>query len=740
MTAQFTSGTIVPASGGAKPMSARFGASESPSEEVAVKRNQWGQYVIPRIDRNHPCVDSETGKVLESYRPEMIEDGYVRTTTLVKTITDTYALGAWGSRMAIKGLSIRPDLVALTASTSLSKTQELDEIVKQAKDAAAVRASANLGTALHSFSEIVDRGETPYIPAPFDQDIAAYVAELERLGIRVDPQYMERQIVNLAVGAGGTFDRIVWWNGRYVIGDLKTGKTLKYGELEIALQLWVYATAAGIWGGHVELGGDGMFHPMPEIDTTTALVFHLPVGQGRCDVHKVDLRPAERAARLCLEVRDWRKTKGLFTLLTEDAEVSEPDTDYGCANGQNEGLPFAAEDAEVAEIVPPVAQIERVSALGKAVDAAMRVSANLGKALHIDTETGEIVDEPVSPVETIDEHGQEVLVFGDETPEQEARRATSDADVDFDLAPLADRSKGERGCSVCGRRGHKRGSAKCLGADDPALLAKVTGPAEQTAAEVRFGIEDKITAPASSSPAEVKWCVHLASDGREWTMPPVGAPEGSPWVCTLCGKPSRAGMLNGTGQPLSVSVSGYRLKVPDPDAAVATAGLVDELSSADLDVLAEGRVEGARERRTLADCAIDDGDVAKARELRESTLAEMSARTGPDTVSDAEFKAEEVECRIMILAAELVAERAARAGEPVAEAPDDVQPDPFDGDGSAALGPAPKPPTWAQRLAAATTADELTAIGREAMAAGEWTAELKAAGKARYLKLSAKQG
>lgn len=249
--------------------------------------DRWGRYKIP-----HPV----TGKPA----------AWTRATTYAKSIADTFALTKWQMRMAVKGLASRADLYALAASTPVDDRDRLDKIAEDAKEAAAASAGANSGTALHAFTEQLDRGEQPKVPAPWDADVRAYQATLAGHGVGVGREYIECKTVIPALGVAGTFDRINTYRGGLIIGDLKTGKNLEYGWLEIAIQLALYSRGTHIWDPRTRT-----FRPMPAVDQNIALVYHLPAGQARCDIYEVDIAAGWEAAQLCGEVREWRKRKGL---------------------------------------------------------------------------------------------------------------------------------------------------------------------------------------------------------------------------------------------------------------------------------------------------------------------------------------------------------------------------------------------------------------------------------------------
>jgi hypothetical protein len=429
-----------------------FTSAKPPAEntrEKAAKRDGLGRYLIPKLP----------GLITEP-TPAKGDTSWTRATTFAKSISDTYTLSQWSQRMVAKGLASRADLVLGAAACPISDKGTLDSIVEQAKDAAATRASANLGTAMHAFTEAADRGEQPEVPAPYDRDLDAYLALIAEHDIQVLPDYIERSVVNGKFNIAGTFDRIVMWKGQPTVLDLKTGRDLQYGWNEIGIQLAIYANASAIWDWDA-----GQFLPMPsELRKDRALVIHLPVGKGEASLYEVQLEAAWAACQLCQDVRKWRSERKLAALVS-------------VAGGEPVATPQMKADAAKAQ--------ER------------RVAAGLEPSADRELESS--------------------VVSGLGSPEHASEQAAKGLDpFGQSLAPLA--KAGERGCSVCHRKGHRANSVKCLGKDDPAL--------EPAAG---FTIEESRANFAPSRPATV--CAHGA-----WTRNPVTGL----WECGTCGGPAAA--------------------------------------------------------------------------------------------------------------------------------------------------------------------------------------------------------
>jgi hypothetical protein len=305
--------------------------------EKETKRDRFGRYLIP-----HP----DTGK----------ETAWTRATTFAKSISDTYALSQWGLRMALLGATQRPDIVQRAHGKHVKADKSLlDELTAELKNAAGDKVAANLGTAMHSFTEMADRAwHSPggarsildQAPPDCREMVETYIRLLEETGLEPVPHLIEFTTVVKQYSVAGTSDNcykvtkplvlrigrgeVRLSPGEYVIGDKKTGKDLDYGWQEIAIQLATYAqglNTAGVWDRHEE-----EWHPKPLGDATVRLdagiVLHLPVdkeAEKQPAVYGVDLESGWNAAVLCERVRAWRKVRKLASpVMVSEAETFAP--------------------------------------------------------------------------------------------------------------------------------------------------------------------------------------------------------------------------------------------------------------------------------------------------------------------------------------------------------------------------------------------------------------------------------
>ena len=261
-------------------------------------KDRWGRYLVTTPD----------GK----------QRGYTRVTTVAKTCSEEGALKQWANRMVVTGLINRSDLLA-QASTKLDDKSALNKICEEAITAGGGSHRANLGTALHSITEQVDLGKKPQILPGLQPDIDAYTATLAKHGVHILPDYIESVVIHDGKEYAGTLDRIVEVDGKLYIADLKTGTNLSYSWREIAIQLAAYANAEHIYNYQTAVRTS-----LPNIEKDRGIVFHLPAGEGRCELHWIDLNAGLEGLDLAFTVRAWRKRNHLNEQFEEGKIIPMP--------------------------------------------------------------------------------------------------------------------------------------------------------------------------------------------------------------------------------------------------------------------------------------------------------------------------------------------------------------------------------------------------------------------------------
>lgn len=260
----------------------------TPAPEV--KRDRWGRPLI---------VPPGGGKAV----------AYTRCTTFVDCVEDKYNLQKWMQRQVAVGLVQRDDLRMAVAAHTDDK-RELDRVCEAAMDAAKSSSKATIGTALHSFTEQIDRGSEPTgVPAEYVADLAAYTAATRDL----KHLHIEQMTVQDKLLVAGTPDRVVRFGGKNYIADLKTG-SIEFGALKVAMQLSMYSRSRLY---DVETGERSMH----DADLERGIVIHLPAGSGQATLHWIDLVEGWNAVRVASDVRAKRQIK--FNDLTEPFNAPE---------------------------------------------------------------------------------------------------------------------------------------------------------------------------------------------------------------------------------------------------------------------------------------------------------------------------------------------------------------------------------------------------------------------------------
>jgi hypothetical protein len=252
---------------------------------------------------------------------------YTRATTWAATVDERSRLEKWQQRMVLRGVLDRKDIL-LAAAADRDDDKKLNRLCDQAIEAAKGSAAASIGTSLHSLTEQLDLGREPVVPHPWDLDLLAYAKTLADSGVTIIPEHIERVVVHHGLGVAGTFDRLVEWDGRTFVADLKTGGFLPWQT--IAIQLALYAHADELYEVTSDTCG-----PMPFVEQDQALVIHLPEGQACCTLYLVDIAAGWEMAQVCGTVRDWRKRKNLATPL-EQTVLRSPDVTPADAPGDPE--------------------------------------------------------------------------------------------------------------------------------------------------------------------------------------------------------------------------------------------------------------------------------------------------------------------------------------------------------------------------------------------------------------------
>lgn len=290
-----------------------------------------------------PASDIPESTVTVSGQPEPDRDrwsrylihgqAHTRATTFAKLGANTKAIEAWNERNVIRGMTLRPDLLMLANGLEVKRDRsDLNSIAAQAKDAAGSKVAANIGTAYHAFSEWIDAGliNLRDVPEQYQGRVHQYTDAITRAGLTTRPEWIERTTAVRAdqVGAplpvAGTLDRIFQLpDGSLVIGDLKTGSDLSYSEMEIEVQLALYAHGVnthGLFDWNTKTWQRTVEDPLGrwplEVRTDIAIVVHLPADGDGCTLYVADIERGWRDAQRLGPLQASLKEKNRFRTLT----------------------------------------------------------------------------------------------------------------------------------------------------------------------------------------------------------------------------------------------------------------------------------------------------------------------------------------------------------------------------------------------------------------------------------------
>lgn len=276
------------------------------------KRDQWGRYLLP-----HPV----HGLYSDGKDKPNRRNGWMRATTFAKLAADTFSLTRYNERLTLLGATLRPDVVALAHGKHVKRdNKELNRLVTEVKETAGAKVAANIGTAVHSFTERVDAGtmKVDGVPESYQPHVESYLKKLQDYGLEPVPGLIERTTLVDEWGKVivGTFDRVLYHraSGTYLIGDLKTGETLDWGKMEIAVQLALYAhgiNAHGVFDWNTDTWEREMSDGRTiKVRTDFGVVMHLPIqgpNAGVCTLRRVNLAAGWDAAATSASVDTSRK-------------------------------------------------------------------------------------------------------------------------------------------------------------------------------------------------------------------------------------------------------------------------------------------------------------------------------------------------------------------------------------------------------------------------------------------------
>ena len=159
-----------------------------------------------------------------------------------------------------------------------------------------VQAYTRISTFASTLDEVVERAaDASLLNIKADDDVDSYHRAIQDAGLVVSAT--KQFVVNHDLGVAGTLDHLyIDGQGRQLVGDKETGFLR---PLSTAIRLACYA------GAELYNIKTGETTPLGA-DRSTAILIHIPRGEGSTKVYKVNIAAAGLLCELVREVRDAR--------------------------------------------------------------------------------------------------------------------------------------------------------------------------------------------------------------------------------------------------------------------------------------------------------------------------------------------------------------------------------------------------------------------------------------------------
>jgi len=324
----------------------------------------------PELERDQykrPLIEPPPGGWADPDNPRWIKDQkryggrrpYMRASTAAALLDNGAGLAIWKGRHIALQVGRALDLAAILAGLRYTKEdfptidRMIEECLVRGAQEEASLSAANWGTAVHRFAE---PNSPPRAPEKLAPDVKAYRREMDNHGIVT--LETEVFVVNDELGIAGTFDELDQLSGDaplcptagyhsvrwcttemaehpeddegfwyctecprepvldgvppqedVLIADKKTGKLHLLGQ---SIQLAIYANSLRY---DVGTGHRRPIHS--RLSLYRAILAHIPLGKGSCNLWEVDIAEGYRLARLAFKVNEARRNeKKLFKLMT----------------------------------------------------------------------------------------------------------------------------------------------------------------------------------------------------------------------------------------------------------------------------------------------------------------------------------------------------------------------------------------------------------------------------------------
>ena len=380
--------------------------------EVRTDGVQRGRGGFFRSVTDVPYISDPNGELVKSgpRKGEWKRLPYSSTSGFGTLIENRGSLEKWSERKVIEGLAIGSTVIdELFQSYHLCNDEAIrktiaDEIVARAKREANSMLAADRGTHAHLICELVDKeqswdhivadGEALGISPEQQQDIAdAWWTMLKDRGLEVVA--IEASVVDDEWWCAGTLDRIVRttkplcfalksgeiiviYPDTWLVLDIKSGST----RLTHAIQTCSYAKSQP-YDTETETRQDWPFN----VDQEHALIAHVDIDSGKCDLVYVDLVAGRWAGDVVVQAKAWERRTDVFSvaelpgLLIESAAELTPADQH--ATVESRGVPDEGDGVVDPTFKVPEEAYKQLSADGRLwITALTKAATQAGVPFH----------------------------------------------------------------------------------------------------------------------------------------------------------------------------------------------------------------------------------------------------------------------------------------------------------------------------------------------------------------------
>ena len=245
----------------------------------------------------------------------------------------------WKASMAMIGMAkskpIQARVAAIAARESGDVYREnrepLKRLVESAAQVAQAQGRADLGTAVHEFTEMIDSGSLnwDFVPAALHGPLNAYREKMKGFTTLDSEVFVavDQPSGDSMIRGAGSLDRVIGHPELgVVVADIKTGSDEPRYGLSVTTQVAIYSR--GLRYRDRKFPGspafdDGQPNPdetawrkplHPDLNLDVGLLIHLPLDRNECGIYKLDLNLGWDALLLGNRVQKMRKPPKLVRL------------------------------------------------------------------------------------------------------------------------------------------------------------------------------------------------------------------------------------------------------------------------------------------------------------------------------------------------------------------------------------------------------------------------------------------